>query len=270
MPSEPLCRLLYVPATLFPPWVRYVRYLLELADYWQGQSVTSDTDIEALTIESLVARKATLVWTRTEPAGVSDDVAVSNLHFINVDPNGGNLMPEWTGTHYDLVESRLTTWWTSQKTKHAPHWILSEVRWHRFGVDMPKGITGAYKYGPIERVHTFGTAGTYAGTSFLPDQCSIDATFVTASRRHWGRMYLPSPGGSLSAEGRFNQAVVDDTATNLRTLINGCYTDGQAAVVWSPKYGGAFSIATLKVDDVPDVIRRRRPKRKVYEKAFTS
>ena len=53
---------------------------------------------------------------------------------------------------------------------------------------------------------------------------------------------------------------------SLDTLSN--LARSQHVLVWSPKYRGVFSVNRLQVDDVPDVIRSRRPKIKTYAKVY--
>lgn len=246
------------------------RYAIEHAAYWLIQSWNSLTHLSTLSVPASACRSVTVVFNRTEPAGVTENVAEYTLHFCRYD-GANDVFIDWQAADYTAVETELDTLWNSLKTAFTPHWILAEYRWHRFGSDLPAGRSGAMMPGPLERLTTKNVAGTYGGTSYVPDQCALTVTFRTGSRKHWGRVYLPlGSGNNVDAYGRATTGWCDAVATAFRTALVNCDGGGRVPVVWSPHYFGALSIASIVVDNTPDVVRRRRAKHSTYWKTFTS
>lgn len=100
-------------------------------------------------------------------------------------------------------------------------------------------------------------AGTGTGLP-LPPQMSISVTFRTSQRKRWGRMYLPCPTTSwLSAGGRLDPAACTAIA-NATTFLTSRAQTGCALTVFSRVKWQHFDPVTIQVDDIYDVIRRRR------------
>lgn len=99
-------------------------------------------------------------------------------------------------------------------------------------------------------------AGSLAAT--LPPQCAISITFETDVRRRWGRMYL---GGLVSAcmdNGRVANSVLTTIGNAIDTWGTTLRGSGQGLVVWSRQLWTPLDVQSFRVDDVFDVIRRRR------------
>jgi hypothetical protein len=96
-----------------------------------------------------------------------------------------------------------------------------------------------------------------------PDQLALTQTFKTASRKHWGRWYLPFPGiGNLDLTyGRVGSAIQTNVQGYMRTLLQVSGGTGLInPVVASIGYKGVMGIRELQTDDIADVIRSRRAK----------
>lgn len=194
-------------------------------------------------------RRATLVFGRTPPGTFTDDNADCHLDFMNI--TGGSPDDTWTTGDYTTMETHINAWWASQKGFHSNKVTLNEIRWYRVG-------TGVVPPNPAERVTPVIVAG---GSSLdeLPPQVACSVTQRTARRKQWGRTYLPGlTSGWLAASGTIDSAVVDNTCTNMETLLLAAGADDFKMGVLSGVAGSFFTTEQLQVDNIADVIRRRR------------
>lgn len=218
-----------------------------------------------------------------------DDVGVTTHDFRQVDAvwpdagGAGNLH------NFAQLEVDFATYWNAVKIYYLAGTRPAELRWYRNDVPVPD-------WGEPARITTLtGNPGTAsAGSVQLPGQVACSITERVDSRRHWGRFYLPAPGhlalGSTSTNGRYSQAFVDAMADAARTLYQSWNTRGLRCVVLGsvkPDFNAAimppsswigdafekaigkgqkenrilvaYDVGTIRVDDVPDTIRRRRP-----------
>lgn len=226
--------------------------------YWADQSYYSDTTLVPVDDPThLQFNTVQVVFDRTSPAGVTDDVMLFDLTFTS--PLLGAETSYLSSAEMATIETELGTWWTSWKAQTPSTITLKEYRWHNWHV----GIT---KPGPAVRVTTVGTVATGSGTSRLPDQVAHSITFRTASRRHWGRCYTPAlVPSALSAYGRLSDAQTDSRLANWETLLEACDTmdvagDGVTPVVYSRTGQALLTIDVIAMDSTCDVIRSRRAK----------
>jgi hypothetical protein len=128
---------------------------------------------------------------------------------------------------------------------------LRELRFY----DVPD--TPGADMGDPAMVAPINRPGTGSGLP-LPPQVSISVTFRTAQRKRWGRMYLPCPTTSwLTPDGRLDTAACTAIANAATFLTNRAQT-GCALTVFSRTLWSHFDPETIQVDDVYDIIRRRR------------
>lgn len=245
----------------------------DTSEYWNNQSVLTGTTLNPVDASALNGAVVNLNFTRTVEATTHEDVATFALHFT---VNAG--VSPATDTALDaadaaVVETALGTFYTSLKTKISDSWTLRDYTWRNFGASFPRDVNGVTKYSPVWRTTTVGVLGTASGQR-LPDQTAATVTWMTSSRQHWGRVYVPAlTVTALTTYGKLTQATyVDNVCTYFHTLFNDLNDNARSinAVVWSPKYRAALSIRELQMDNVADVIRSRRPKFGTYRKQFTS
>lgn len=253
-----------------PLYGLHAYYDSAMASYWDTQTFQTGTIKTPMDPGTFRGSICSVQFARTEAATIREDIAQFDLHLAINDGVGAFAVLDDTDSA--AVESKLDTWWTSQKTAIGSHWKLNGYVWRDFGMDYPLGETGLSKPGPTRRTTSRSVAatGTEPGS---PDQTSTTVTFITASRKHWGRIYLPAPANNqLGSYGRLSSASVDATCGFFHTLLNDMNDDARQidTFVWSPKYRGALSVWKLQMDDVPDVVRRRRPKVATYRKVYTS
>lgn len=200
---------------------------------------------------------------------------MSSWHFIQK-PGPGPEGLQLSASDAATVEASFASnVWTGRMNGYtSSQWKVAEYQWRNFGADFPLGETGLSKPGPVWRVIAVDSNGLETQTR-LSDSSAVTATYRTASRRHWGRNYwggLTSNAYGATTFGRLQTTYCDAYALGLRTWFNDLYDNARIIepVVWSAKYRGWLTVTELAVDDVPDVIRRRRAKRATYKRVYTS
>lgn len=241
-------------------------------DYWRSQTWVTGTTLTPLDASLVGGHMVVLTWTRTVSAGLREDIAETAFHFSTNAGPGAPCSPLNSATMAS-IEGFLGSWWSAVRTVVSNGFTLRDYSWRQFKASNPVGISGAVKYDPVSRLTSVANVGADTG-SRLPDQVSATISQHTASRRHWGRSYIPGVtiNGLSASYGHLSTAYVTNLADNTRTMFNQCA--GLAAitnpVIWSPTKRGIMSINKLDVDDVADVIRRRRAKQPVTRKSWTS
>jgi len=183
-----------------------------------------------------------------------------NFHFDFLNITGGAPDDTWTSTDYTTLETMLLAFWNAMLSFNTPFLKLREIRWYRHG----PGVTPP---NPAERVLTLPTpvAGTNVGP-FQAAQMSTTVTFRTGVRTSWGRTYLPFQKALTNNSLRPNPADVDAIATAANTLVTAAASADFRLVVTSVAKSAALNVEKIEVDDVLDVVRRRRLKHTAYRK----
>lgn len=203
-------------------------------------------------------RRVVLIWTRAWGDAAPEDVAQISFEFVNW--TAGVPDDTWTDADFVTVEGYLDTWWTAVKPQVSSTHTLSQYRWYEFGPRLPLSDKGNEMPGPPRRITARSSAGTMV-TQVLPPQVAMSVTFKTALRRHWGRIYVPGPClTSESAPGRIAGATRTAIAGATDALFDSCSGADFSPMVYSPTKRRAYSIEAVQMDDVFDVIRRRRMK----------
>jgi len=186
--------------------------------------------------------------------------AIFTIDIANI--TGGKVDSSWTDADYATVEGHLG-FLTEQLLS------IQAIRCHplerRYYVRQFNPMSNVHPFahsGPPERV--FAESGVGTGGGALPPQCAISVTEKTAYPRHWGRFYIPFPGAAhVSTQGRVDAAAV----TSIAAAVLGAYQGLQNAEFFpvvpvtqvdKVPTRGLLSVNAVQVDDVFDVIRRRR------------
>jgi hypothetical protein len=205
-------------------------------------------------------RRATLLLDRLTVASPADDAALMHFDFLNI--TGGAPDDTWITSDYTTLEGLINTWWGTIKT-YVPTWFkMSRILWHRVGPGIPLP-------NPAERILDISSPVAGAASSSLPPQAACAITFRTGVRHSWGRTYLPLGTGVSAGAGRLSSAATDAIAAPNATLFSAALAADFHPVVVSNRLNSALGIDQLEVDDVIDVIRRRRWKHTVYRKLTT-
>jgi hypothetical protein len=203
-------------------------------------------------------RRATLVIDRTAATPSDDDMT---MHFDFVNITGGAADDTWITADFTTLEARLSTWFLAVKPYVPTYARFSRVLWHRVGPGIAK---------PNPAVRILDIASPQSGTSgpTLPPQCASSITLRTGLRRHWGRTYLPFTA-PLTTDTRVSSAQRVAITGATVALLNGAYSDDFHPVVVSTTRNRAFGVEAVEVDDVVDIVRRRRFKH-VVSKTITT
>lgn len=229
-----------------------------------------------------------LQWrlSRAPSGGMVEDQDVMTFHFIKA--TGGTPGTYVDGTDLPAVESALGTYWGSLKPDRSPTMHSDQYRWYKDGPAFYTLNDDGTAFVPIGgnaaiRVTEVDVAGTLGGASaVLPPQVALSITEKTSRRSSWGRWYLPAFAASIvNADGRLGTTDVDAQAGYAVTFYNACRAAHMVPVVWSipkpvrPKKpsgtlpaqaGIAYEVLSIQVDDLIDVIRRRRYDHPTYRK----
>jgi hypothetical protein len=180
-----------------------------------------------------------VVFDRT---AIGEDVAVNTLHFASAaafDPLGtSSALATHVRDRYLPVMANL----------HSSH------RLERIKVYNASEGGGAYQ-------DLFVDSGGQLTGSLLPLQVAMSVTFRTAIRKRWGRVYIP--GWSTianTAQGRWNGPYRDAVQTTFEAMPTGLPSGltHVVAVAADDPPASSTPVTAYVVDDVPDIIRRRR------------
>lgn len=200
-------------------------------------------------------RRATLIFDRSLATVPDDDY---NCHFDFMNITGGEPDDTWTTADFTSLETRLGTWWTSQKTISPSYVRLYRIAWHRVG-------PGVVKPNPAVRILDMTPVpGTDATGTAVP-QIASTITFRTGVRRSWGRTYLPIGGGQYGT-GRLSVGNADFIVATAKTLRDGAAGDDFLMGVTSYALSSFLGIEALECDTTLDIVRRRRWKHTTYRK----
>jgi hypothetical protein len=223
-------------------------------------------------------RYVTLRFQRATPVGTVEDYAQFGFHIINI--TNGDIDKSWTAQDYTDCEAALNEWFAALATYFASSHTLVDYRWYvkQFAANTPWGqpasaldpATGKpyarfAKSGAPERVTPKGLAGGSSAAA-LPYQSAMSITLKTPAPRHWGRVYLPAPTiAELDSYSRWGSAISSVIANQTAELVDDLAAKQFQLIVPTTQIGSVLSpnieqVSEIVVDDVPDVIRRRRPK----------
>lgn len=236
------------------PFSWTIRLLVGQAlDYWIDHGGLSFFDAYRAD-PTFVGRKCTFVWDRPAESNESTrDTLMSSFALFKI--SGTDPEPSWDTSDYTNAETIIETWWAATKGLFPSVLKFEEVRWYQEG----PAITPP---NPAVRVTSIASSAT-GSLPGLPPQVSSTVTLQTASRKYWGRMYMPafrsSALSSISADdGRWDHSYVDELCSNTASMFNDLGGIGLIPAVYS-RAGKAFlSVVGFEVDDVPDIQRRRR------------
>lgn len=226
---------------------------------WLTADLVANTEAPA----ELEWRRFVLRWSRSTPAGTSEDFAQFKLDLVNVTADA--LDTTWTQADYFAVRDAFATWRTGMLASISTSQSFTELKAYRMRFNPePDLIRPFADTGPPQYLQTIAQAGTQTGT--LPYQIAPTCTLRTGWPRHWGRFYAPTPGtAAIDSNGRltstYRSALQTATATMLSTLHDaGFYPVVPVGQLDKTPFHGLLSPTVIVVDDVPDVQRRRRPR----------
>lgn len=192
-------------------------------------------------------RRAQIVWTR-ETMVPRQDAVTTHVDFLNL--TNGQPDDTWTDADFTTVEQMINDMLTTIRPYHTTKVICTQVRWYRVG-------PGILPPNPAIRISGFASPGS--ATVGNAPQVAASVTLKTVPRKQWGRMYLPLNASSIEVgDGRFNAAAVDTVGSAVAGMVNSAVNAQFPPVIFSKVRGKAYTVETVQMDDVPDVIRSRR------------
>lgn len=198
--------------------------------------------------------KVTVIYGRHSALAELDDAEMFSLYFLNV--TDGDVDNSWTAQDWTNLFIYIKGFAEALFPLQTTHLHLQELRGHLFPVDGNPGQFVAQQIINNEN----GTSGALA----LPQQVAMSLTLETPSRKHWGRIYIPGLSATcLDDYGRWLPAKMQTVADAATQLMNDVTSVGFFPVVYSRVSHSALGVSGLRVDDIPDVIRRRRVKRAI-------
>lgn len=223
--------------------------------------------IEDALAESLRWRHLQVIYTRLTPTGTAEDKAMVTFDLAKIAAAG--VVDTWSAGDYTLAEGRLSTFFTSLAGYTLTQYTVSQYRWYARGYRPATDPKPFVTVGGPEHVTNVTLAGT-ASTGFVPQQVALSVTEKTAWPMHWGRFYLPGiSSANVDNRGRWTLAMVQSLANAVSTLFTGLNTDNLPVVVPVTQvdthpYRALLSVRGIQVDDIPDVIRRRRARQAAF------
>jgi hypothetical protein len=215
-------------------------------------------------------RKLQLSFSRTSTDPLGDDVAVCTFHLAKL--ASGAVTDSWLAADFASVASAVDAFWASMKVWYPTNVTLKSIKMYKAGPSVAPPQTPVYS---ADRAVT-GTSGA----AMLPPQVAITVTEVAGSKPYWGRFYMPAWGyGSfsgqvtLTASGRPHTTAITALADAADTMYESLQTASLPVVVYrqslpvrtrkdgvelAARSASAWTVDTLQVDDVYDVMRSRR------------
>jgi hypothetical protein len=185
-------------------------------------------------------------YLRSRITGV-EDVAVTTHDFYA--PDAGDFTTAWM----DTIGSQFETFWSTGGFSVACR--LHQIRFY-------DDYNGDGTPGEADYVKAYTTPGGSSG-AMLPPQvaCSVTELLGPDSRKHWGRFYVPGMSiNALDNDGTFNATFVNQCAGAANVLYDAWTTADYTPIVWVAGTPGfnPVPVKQVRVDNIPDIIRRRR------------
>lgn len=199
------------------------------------------------------------------------DNFVTTMDIVNI--TNGAVDSSWTTTDITNVSSALATLQTAWMSRMSADYQWREQRYYKRYFNAYSETAPFAKSGPPQEVRPF--VGTGTGTGFQAPQVAVTSTDRTAYPRHWGRNYWPHPGsGVVSSGGYISQANVDSWATAVQSCYQTLMASEYFPVVVVTQVDkvptrGLLTVSEVQVDNVFDVVRRRRSHKTTYRKRLS-
>lgn len=166
-----------------------------------------------------------------------------------------------TATQANTIATGIRDAWQANAAANWKSMILPDTSYREIRLySYPTGGPNASVIGSAPIVNGVGT-----GTGFAPLQQCMVASLRTlfAGRRSRGRMFIPASGQSANTGHLFAPAAATACANAtgaFLTAVNAINTIGNVAVISQVGAGLATSVTEVRVDDKPDMQRRRANK----------
>lgn len=232
-------------------------YLLSLLD--------EDEDVS-----ELAWVRAHVRFSRATPTGTVEDYAQFKLDLMNI--TSGAVDTSWTAGDFSACTTAITTFLTTLQADTANSHTAKEIRYYAMAFNPsdpgPGGLPSVrprpfMDTGPPLDIATLSIAG--GGSTRMAYQVATTVTLKTAWPKHWGRIYLPGPSATIDSTGRLPSVYQQKVANAFFDLNDDLSAAGfllQVPVgqVSKQRFHALLGLTQVVVDDIPDVVRRRRAK----------
>jgi len=205
----------------------------------------------------------------------NDPADNQQVSFEIVNMTGGSVDGSWTDADYNGCHVYLHQIFTTLAATFASRYHLTKVEAY---VRAFNAYGGTYTPGVYYKHFADSGAPAWmanlntpmAGDGRAAAQACSSFTERTPSRRHWGRTYLPTLGiGAYDTNGRVRGPAVDAIASAVHLAYDTLMANDWIPVVVTTMANrvpthALQGVTAISVDDVPDVIRRRRLKNNVH------
>lgn len=214
--------------------------------------------------EPFELRKMQVSWNVQDAVAATDDVRVATLHLAKV--SGGAVSADWLAADFTNATDNFIAFWDAIKERFHAYTKLKEIKFYKAGPAIAPPQPPVYDL-------DLDNAGT-ASENPLPPQVAVTVTEIAGTKPHWGRFYLPAPHQiAANIYGRLALAVQTDFADAADAMYTAMVADNIPIVVYRAplpirekkngtelpaRAGSAWTVDTIQVDDVFDVIRSRR------------
>jgi len=209
-------------------------------------------------------RRFVLQYDRSTPTGTTEDLAQIGFDVVNF--TDGEIDSTWTTADHTAVHNALFAWDAAWKSLRTSTSSLKAIKAYRRAFADPMTIEKRFQDGGPP---TWNSVQAVPGTSAanpLPYQVAMSLTMKTPWPRHWGRVYLPGlTEDAVTTNGRWDSADIDTLKAASETLFEALWDAQLPVCVASTQVdkvlmGNLLLVRELQIDDIPDIIRRRRPR----------
>lgn len=253
------------PPPTLPPWAKVLWYLAETVaigvtylQFDSGQEIqpTAGTPDDPT---ATTWRRFQMVYENNISVERADD-QVFTIDLVNYTNNA--IDNTWTPADYTVCDTNIGVF-CATLVSVIPTWLtLTQIRAYRMTFNpytnpKPFAASGAPEY-----MSTKNVPGT--GGGLVAPQATTTVTELTPVRKHWGRFYLPTMASSVyAAGGRLATAQVDAIAAAANKMYgdlaaNQFYPVVPVVQVDKQPVRALQGVTQVRVDDVGDVVRRRR------------
>jgi len=261
------------PPPTLPIWAKALYYLVEtaIATYAASHYTFAD-ELQPVGASSTdITQGSWRLWRVHWSNIVSNDVAddqYTSFEIVNL--TDGKVDGTWNSTDNSNVYAYLDQCIAAMALLVANYLVADRVDsyirgYNPYSDPRPFALTG-----PPEFSNAMNHAGAM-NAQLSPSGCS-SITELTPSRPHWGRLYTPTLGNNAwHSSGRVEATTVNALANAVHTFYEALMANQYFPVVATTMSGGSpgvagkptrvlSSVTGVRVDDVGDIIRRRRTK----------
>lgn len=203
-------------------------------------------------------------------SGDAGDDQYFSIDIVNL--TNGQVDSSWTAGDYSTAAQAIAAFCTSLTPILNSRYTINRLTAYVMAFNPYSNSKPLAPTGPPDEAWTLATLG--GGVNTVPAQPCSTVTELTPVRAHWGRFYLPTLGGNAYAiSGHLTSSAVDTIANAAGAMYDLLHMNQLWPVVVSTQSNKAplralQGVTGIKVDDVPDVIRRRRLQHATYSKTL--